>query len=176
MLLMLSESPGSVTASVNTLQYFPHAVPNLILLPLYDGHQSWPTRRSTLFQISSRLGSCWRGWPDSLCLVRSFSVCLYPSTLFTSHNKLKPRVDGLQWLFHLLGDHHLPALGAGSPQPRAATKMAGEQERLWWSFKGYACNPVLPVVSAVTQTHTLKLLVSETNQRLQDERKYLSYS
>ena len=34
MLLIISESPGSMIASVHTLQCFPHAVPNSILLPL----------------------------------------------------------------------------------------------------------------------------------------------
>ena len=34
MLLIISESPGSMTASVHALWYFPHAVPNSILLPL----------------------------------------------------------------------------------------------------------------------------------------------
>ena len=33
-----------------------------------------------LFQIFSTLGSCWQGWPVSLCLVWSCSESLYPST------------------------------------------------------------------------------------------------
>ena len=34
MLLVISESAGSTIASVHTLEYFPHAVPNSVLLPL----------------------------------------------------------------------------------------------------------------------------------------------
>ena len=88
------------------------------------------TWHNTLFQISPRLGSCWQEWPVSLCLVWSFSKFLVPEhILSTFHNKLEPRVDRLQWLFCLPCGHHLPAWGAGHPQPRAAAKMARVRER-----------------------------------------------
>lgn len=35
MVLMISESPGSVIDNVATLKYLPHAVPNSMLLPEY---------------------------------------------------------------------------------------------------------------------------------------------
>lgn len=56
-----------------------------------------------------------------------FQRLLVPQHLLsTFHDGLEPRVEQLQRLFHVRG---LPALHAGCPQPRAASRKAGERER-----------------------------------------------
>ena len=70
------------------------------------------------------------GEDDQFCSALSdhFQSLLVPQqVLSTFHNELEPRVDRPQQLFRLLRGQHL-ALGAGLPQPRAATRMAGEQD------------------------------------------------
>ena len=84
-----------------------------------------------------------------------FQCLLVPQHLLsTFRDGLEPRVEQLPQLFHV---HRLPALGAGCPQPRAASKMAGELERsqilvictfpLLFS-KGHFWYPHLPKVTA----------------------------
>ena len=63
--------------------------------------------------------------------------------LSTFHNQLEPRVDWPQWLFRLLCGHHLPALDAGLPQPRAAAKMDGGRERKLIVFNCICKEPAL---------------------------------
>ena len=80
------------------------------------------------------------------------SLFLPQHVLSTFHNQLEPRVDRPQWLFRLLCGHHLPALDAGHPQPRAATKMAGERKRQ--TFLKYAFIAInFPLSFAFTAFH-----------------------
>ena len=59
-----------------------------------------------------------------------FQSLLVPQHLLSIfHNELEPTIDCLQQIFCLLFGHHLPALGAGHPQPKADVKMAREPER-----------------------------------------------
>lgn len=80
MLLMISESPGSMIAysiCVHTLQYFPHAVPCSVL-HCSNRHQFWPTWCSILFKISSRLDGCWWGHQVCFAVFAHFQSLCYP--------------------------------------------------------------------------------------------------
>ena len=105
-------SLGSMRARVHI--YFLHLCPIQHYCRGPAGQQFWPTGHSTLFQTSSRLGSCW-GWPVLLCLVKHHHQLELQHVLPTFHVQLGPRVDGLQQLFHLFCGYRFPTLGVGWP-------------------------------------------------------------
>ena len=95
-----------------------------------DGHQFWPISIILYFRFPQ--GWAIAGEDDQFCFALSehFQSRLVPNYIHsTFHYQLEHSTDWLQWLLHLLCGLHLSTLGAGSPQPRAATKMAREQER-----------------------------------------------
>ena len=70
-----------------------------------------PAWHSALCKISSRLGSCWWGWPGSLCLVLSFSESIVPQHILfpLTITSWSLELIWLQRLFRLFCCHCLPA-------------------------------------------------------------------
>lgn len=140
-LLMISESPGSLIAIVHILWYFPHAVPNSTLLPL-QMDTSFGQHGVILcfsFPQSEQLQVRMTGFTLP-CLI--FRACMYPSMYFP----LFIRSWNLELIWSLelidLGNFFvffvtttfLPQVQDGA-QPRATSKMAGEPVKIFWMCK-----------------------------------------
>ena len=104
----------------------------------------WKTHTPRFFQLPQGWAVVGEDDQFRFALSDHFQSLFVPQhVLSTFHNQLEPRVDRLQWLFRLLCGHHLPALDAGLPQPRAATKMDGGRERKLIVFNCICKEPAL---------------------------------
>lgn len=121
----LLESPGSMTASVNTLVFSARCAQfNSIATVVMDSRFS-PHGIVLYFRVPQSWAAWGEGGDNQIHFALSEhlqSVFVPRHILSTFHNKLEPRVDQLQRHFHLLCGHHLPALGVGQSPNLAPTE------------------------------------------------------